>query len=156
MVELGEQLPRVSLFDTDLKKVSLARATKNKVTVIAFFPGAFTGVCTKELCTFRDSMSRLSQLNANVLAISVDSPFSNKAFKEHNGLNFTLLSDFKRKGVKKFDIALKDFAGMKGYVAAKRAVFITGRDGSVKYKWVSEDPAVEPNYAEIEEALRKV
>ncbi len=85
MPEIGEEVPRVSLFDTDLKKVSLAKVAKGRVTVLAFFPGAFTGVCTKELCTFRDSMSSLNSLDATILAISVDSPFANKAFKEANG-----------------------------------------------------------------------
>ena len=149
-------MPRASLFDTELNKVSLAKAVKNKVTVLAFFPGAFTGVCTKELCTFRDSLSRLSSLNANILAVSVDSPFANKAFKAANNLNFTLLSDPKRKAVKKFDILLKDFAGMKGYVAAKRSVFIVGKDSKLAYKWVTDDPTVEPNYQEVEAALGKM
>ena len=156
MVEVGEEVPRVSLFDTELKKVSLARTVKNKVTVMAFFPGAFTGVCTKELCAFRDNMTNFNSLNASVLAISVDSPFANKAFKDVNNLNFQLLSDPKRKAIKKFDIPLKDFAGMKGYVAAKRAVFIVGKDGKVAYKWVTDDPTVEPNYEEIKAALAKV
>ena len=156
MVEVGEEVPRVPLYDTELKKVSLARAVKNRVTVLAFFPGAFTGVCTKELCTFRDSLSQLNSLNTNILAISVDSPFANKAFKDANNLNFTLLSDPKRKAVKKFDILLKDFAGMKGYVAAKRSVFIIGKDSKVAYKWVSDDPTVEPNYDEVKTALSKV
>ncbi len=155
MVEVGEDVPKVSLFDTELKKVGLAKAVKGKTTVLAFFPGAFTGVCTKELCTFRDSMSQLGSLNANVLAISVDSPFANKAFKDANSLNFTLLSDSRRKAVKKFDIQLKDFAGMKGYVAAKRSVFII-KDGKVAYKWVSDDPTVEPNYEEVKSTLSKL
>jgi peroxiredoxin len=153
MVEVGEEMPRASLFDTDLKKVSLARAVKNRVTVLAFFPGAFTGVCTKELCTFRDSLSNFNSMNASILAISVDSPFANKAFKDANNLNFTLLSDPRRKAVKKFGIPLKDFAGIKGYVAAKRAVFVIGKDSRVAYKWVTEDPAVEPNYDEVKAAL---
>jgi len=156
MVEVGEEMPRVSLFDTELKKVSLARAVKNKVTVLAFFPGAFTGVCTKELCTLRDNLSNFNSMNAGVLAISVDSPFANKAFKDANNLNFTLLSDSRRKAVKKFDIPLKDFAGMKGYVAAKRSVFVIGKDGKVAYKWVTDDPTVEPRYDEVKAALARM
>lgn len=151
MVEVGEEIPKVSLFDTDLKKVALAKAVKGRTSVLAFFPGAFTGVCTKELCTLRDSMSSFNSVNANVIAISVDSPFANKAFKEANEINFSVLSDHKRKAVKKFDIALKDFAGMKGYVAAKRSVFVV-KDSKISYKWVSDDPTVEPNYEAVKRA----
>ncbi len=155
MVEIGEEMPRASLFDTDLKKVSLARAAKGRTTVLAFFPGAFTGVCTREMCTFRDSISSFNSVNANVIAISVDSPFANKAFKEANGINFTVLSDHKRKAVKKFDIALKDFAGMRGYVAAKRAVFVV-KDGKISYKWVTDDPTIEPDYEAVKKAASGV
>ena len=95
-------------------------------------------------------------MNAGVLAISVDSPFANKAFKDANNLNFTLLSDSRRKAVKKFDILLKDFAGMKGYVAAKRSVFVIGKDGRVAYRWVTDDPTVEPNYDEVKAALSRM
>ncbi len=151
MVEVGERIPDLTLIDTGLKPVNLMEATKGK-TVMAFFPGAFTSVCTKELCTFKDDMSKFSSLNANVLGISVDGPFANKGFKEKNSLNFTLLSDFNRTAVKAFGIELADFAGIKGYTAAKRAVFIVA-GGVVKYKWVSDDPGVEPKYQEIEAAL---
>jgi len=156
MVEIGEPVPKVALVDTEMQKVKLDRPSKEnreKKTLIAFFPGAFTGVCTKEMCTFRDSMSKMNSLNANILAISVDGPFSNKAFKEKNNLNFTILSDYKKKAVKKFDIPLKDFAGLKGYTAAKRAIFIADKQGIIRYKWVTDDPTVEPNYQEIEAAL---
>ena len=154
MVEVGDKVPNMSLIDTDLKPVNIAQATQGKAkAVIAFFPGAFTGVCTKEMCTFRDDMSKLGSLNANIIAISVDSPFANKGFKEHNELNFTLLSDYKRDVVKAFGIELVNFAGMNGYTAAKRAVFIVDNNGTVKYKWVSDDPRVEPNYEEIKTAL---
>jgi peroxiredoxin len=156
MVEIGESVPKIKLVDTEFKQVSLPKASRGKAAVIAFFPGAFTGVCTKEMCTFRDGMSQMNALNANLYAISVDGPFANKMFKEHNSLNFTLLSDYKRKAVKKFDVALNDFAQLKGYVAAKRAVFVADSKGIVKYKWISEDPAVEPNYAEIQTALQSI
>jgi peroxiredoxin len=152
MVEVGEKIPSVTLNDTEMKSVSLPADIKGK-TVLAFFPGAFTGVCTKEMCTFRDDMSKLSAIKANVMAISVDSPFANKGFKEHNKLTFTVLSDYNRVAVTAFKIELNDFAGLKGYVAAKRSVFIVDVSGVVKYKWVSDDPRVEPNYNEVEAAL---
>lgn len=146
-------MPRAKLFDTELQPVNLSKAVKKGTVVLAFFPGAFTGVCTKELCTFRDDLSKLNSVNANILAVSVDGPFANKAFKEKHGLGFPILSDYRRKAVRAFGIELKDFAGLKGYTAAKRAVFIVSPDGIVKYKWVSDDPTVEPDYAAIHAAL---
>lgn len=124
--------------------------------VLAFFPGAFTGVCTKEMCTFRDSMSKFNSLNAAVAGISVDPPFSLKAFKEQNKLNFSLLSDYSRQAVNTFGVAGQDLGGLKGYVYAKRSVFILDSKGTVAYKWVSDVPSVEPNYAEIENAVAKL
>ncbi len=155
MVEIGEHAPKVRLFDTDLKKVDLSKPKDNKPTVLAFFPGAFTSVCTKEMCTLRDGLERLSSSGANLIAISVDGPFANKEFKEKHNLSFPVLSDYKRKAVKKFDIQLKDFAGMKGYTAAKRSVFVLDASGNVKYKWVSDDPMVEPNYEEVQAAVSR-
>ncbi len=153
MVEIGERIPNVKLVDTELGVVNIRKDTKGKSAVLVFFPGAFTGVCTAELCRFRDSMAEFNSMNGAVYAISVDGPFSNKGFKEKNGLNFAILSDYRRKAVKKFDVVLENFANLDGYVAAKRAVFVTDKKGIVRYKWVSDDPAVEPNYADITAAL---
>ncbi len=156
MVEIGERVPSVKLVDTELGVVNVRKDTKGRSAVLAFFPGAFTGVCTSELCKFRDSMAEFNSMNGSVYAISVDGPFSNKGFKEKNGLNFTILSDYRRKAVKKFGVVLENFANLEGYSAAKRAVFVTDRKGIVRYKWVSDDPAVEPNYAEITAALASI
>ena len=156
MVEIGEKIPSVKLVDTELKPVHLYRASKGQPTIIAFFPGAFTGVCTKEMCRFRDDLAKLNSMNSRIYAVSVDGPFPNKEFKEKNGLNFTVLSDYKKQAVKKFGIVLDNFAHIKGYKVAKRSVFITDSEGVVRYKWVSDDPMVEPNYAEVESALQSI
>lgn len=156
MVEIGEKIPKVELVDTEMNVVNLKKAVKGRAAVLAFFPGAFTGVCTTELCRFRDSMAEFNSMNGTVYAISVDGPFSNKGFKEKNNLNFTVLSDYRRKAVKKFGVVLENFAHLDGYTAAKRAVFVTDPKGVVRYKWVSEDPTVEPNYSEIREALESI
>ncbi|MEM0200959.1 MAG: redoxin domain-containing protein [Candidatus Micrarchaeaceae archaeon] len=155
MIEIGTKVPEISLFDTDLKKLSLI-PEHGKPTLIAFFPGAFTGVCTKELCTFRDSMSKLNNINAKVVAISVDGPFSNKAFKDHNNLKFSILSDYNKEAIKLFGIELNNFAGMHGYTTAKRSVFIADKKGAISYVWISDDPTVEPNYNILLEELKKV
>jgi peroxiredoxin len=124
-----------------------------KKTVLAFFPGAFTGVCTKEMCAFRDS---LQTLPGQVVAISVNDPFSNKGFADTHSLKFPILSDYMRDTVKRLNIFHNDFAGLNGYTAAKRSVFILDEKGVVRYKWVSEDPTKEPNYEEIKQALGKI
>ncbi|MEM3329698.1 MAG: peroxiredoxin, partial [Saccharolobus sp.] len=139
MVEIGEKAPEVELVDTELKKVKVPSDFKGKVVVLAFYPAAFTSVCTKEMCTFRDSMAKFNEFNAVVLGVSVDPPFSNKAFKEHNKLNFTILSDFNREAVKMYGVA-GELPILKGYVLAKRSVFVIDRNGIIRYKWVSEDP----------------
>jgi len=110
----------------------------------------------KEMCAFRDSLAKLSHLKAQVVGISVNDPFSNKAFADANRLNFPLLSDYNREVVRLYGVAETDFAGLKGYTAAKRSIFIVDRKGTVRYTWVSEDPTVEPNYGEIERTLEEI
>ena len=155
MVEIGEKAPEVELVDTELKKVKVPSDFKGKVVVLAFYPAAFTSVCTKEMCTFRDSMAKFNEFNAVVIGISVDPPFSNKAFKEHNKLNFTILSDFNREAVKMYGVA-GELPILKGYILAKRSVFVIDRNGIIRYKWVSEDPSKEPNYEEIKQIVAKL
>ncbi|BDB99261.1 peroxiredoxin [Saccharolobus caldissimus] len=155
MVEVGEKAPEVELVDTDLKKVKIPTDFKGKIVILAFYPAAFTSVCTKEMCTFRDSMAKFNEFNAIVLGISVDPPFSNKAFKEQNKLNFTVLSDFNREAVKAYGVA-GELPILKGYVLAKRSVFVIDGNGIIRYKWVSEDPTKEPNYEEIRQVVAKL
>ena len=150
--EIGQKLPDFQLHDQDRKQRSLKEFLGKKV-VLAFFPGAFTGVCTKEMCTFRDS---LQTLPGQIVAISVNDPFSNKGFAETHQLQFPILSDYTRETIKKYNIVSNDFAGLKGYTAAKRSVFILDENGVVRYKWVSEDPGKEPNYEEIKSTLGKL
>jgi peroxiredoxin len=150
-VEIGGKLPDFQLHDQDRKLRSL-KEFQGKKLVLAFFPGAFTGVCDKEMCTFRDS---LQNLPGQVVGVSVNDPFTNKAFADTHNLKFPILSDYTRETIKKLNIFHNDFAGLKGYTAAKRAVFILDQNGVVRYKWVSEDPAKEPNYDEINSNLGK-
>jgi peroxiredoxin len=151
-IQVGSKAPHFTLHDTDKQQRSLQEFLGKKL-VLVFFPGAFTGVCTKEMCAFRDSMSRLNELNAQVVGISVDSPFANKGFAERNQLQFPLLSDYARTTIKAYGIELPNFAGLEGYTVAKRSVFILDQDGVVRYAWVSDNPGVEPNYDEVTEAL---
>ena len=148
----GQIAPVFTLFDADKKERTLAEFLGKK-TVLAFYPGAFTGVCTKEMCTFRDSLANLASLNAQVIGISVDGPFANKAFATQNNLTFPLLCDYNRTVAPVYCGVHEDFAGVKGYTASKRAVFVLDEHGVVLYKWISEAQGVEPIYDEITKAL---
>ena len=154
-IELGQKLPRFQLPDQDRRQRALNDFLGRK-TVLAFFPGAFTSVCTKEMCTFRDSMAALNSLNAQVVGISVNDPFTNKAFAEANKLQFPILSDYTRETVRKFNVFHEDFAGLRGYTVAKRSIFILDDKGTVRYKWVSEDPAKQPDYDEVKRTLGEI
>ena len=150
---LGQTAPDFTLLSHKREKVSLGDLRNNGRVVLAFYPAAFTGVCEKEMCAFRDSLADLNGLNASVVGISVDAPFSNAAFASKNGVEFPLLSDYTRSTVRAYGVALDDFAGMPGYTASKRAVFIVDQSGTVIYEWVGPNPGVEPDYAAIKAAL---
>lgn len=152
-IETGATAPDFTLFDTKREKVTLSSFAGDHNVVVAFFPAAFTGVCEKELCTFRDALADLNGLDATVLGISVDAPFSNAAFADKNGVNFPVLSDYDRSATKAYGVELEDFAGMPGYTASKRAVFVVDKGGKVTYAWVGPNPGVEPNYDEVKSAL---
>ena len=151
-LKVGDKAPEFTLYDTERKSRNL-REFLGKKTVLAFYPGAFTGVCTKEFCSFRDSLSSLNTLNGQVVGISVDSPFANKAFADQNKLVFPLLSDYTREVSNKYCGLQVDFAGISGYNTAKRSVFVLDAQGSVRYSWVTDNPGVEPPYDEIKNAL---
>jgi len=151
----GDKAPAFSLPDTEKKVRSLGEFLGKK-TVLVFYPGAFTGVCSKEMCTIRDSMATFGTFNAQVVGVSVDSPFTNKAFAEQNKLGFTLLSDFTHEVSKQYCGLYADFAGVKGYTASKRSVFVLDAEGTVRYDWVTDNPGVEPPYDEIKKALADI
>jgi glutaredoxin-dependent peroxiredoxin len=154
MLRVGDRAPQFSLYDTDLKQRKLSEfLTRGQKTVFAFYPGAFTGVCTKEMCEFRDMYGELQKLNAKVVGISVDPPFANKAFAEKHGLTFPLLSDYDRKVITKYGVVWKDLGGMKGYDGANRAVFVVNGSGKIEYKWVGENPGKYPDFDAIRKAL---
>jgi peroxiredoxin len=154
-IKVGEKAPDFTLNGTDLKPRRLSDFLTQTV-VLAFFPGAFTSVCTREMCTFRDSLARLNSLKAQVIGVSVNDPFSSKAFAEKNMLTFPLLCDYNREVVKLYGVELPDFAGLNGYTAAKRAIFVIDKQGTVRSVWVSDNPGIEPNYQEIEKALEQM
>ncbi len=151
-LKVGDKAPEFTLYDTE-KKLRSLKEFSGKKTVLAFYPGAFTGVCTKEMCTLRDSISKFNELNAQVVGISIDGPVANKAFASQNNLQFPLLSDFNRVAVKGYGIVLENFGGLAGYSVAKRSVFVLDKNGMIRYAWVSDNPGVEPNYDEVANAV---
>ncbi|MEK9136191.1 MAG: redoxin domain-containing protein [Bacteroidota bacterium] len=151
-LKVGDKAPDFTMYDLD-KKPRTLREFLGKKTVIVFYPGAFTGVCTKEICTFRDSLAAFNTMNAQVIAASTDSPFANKAFADQNKLTFTVLSDVTKETANEYCGVYEAFAGIPGYQAAKRSVFVLDAAGSVKYAWISENPGVEPNYDEVRNAV---
>ena len=149
-VEVGSKAPDFTLPNQDREPVTLS-AERGRNVVLAFFPAAFTSVCTKELCTFRDALAELNDANATVFGISADTPFSLKEFAAQQRLNFPLLSDFNRTAINAYDVANPDMGGLKGI--AKRAVFVIDTAGVVRYKEITANPGVEPDYARVHATL---
>ncbi len=147
--DVGQKAPDFTLYDSGKQETKLSDS-KGKNVVLAFYPGAFTGVCTTEMCTFRDRFDSFNSMNAQVFGISVDGIFAQKAFSDANNLNFPLLSDYNRETVTAYGVALPNFAGMDGYTASQRAVFVIDKEGVIKFKWVGENPGVEPDYDEVQ------
>ena len=143
-VDVGAMAPDFTLPNQDRQPVTLS-ALKGRPVVLAFFPAAFSSVCTTELCTFRDRMGTLGKANAEVLGISVDTFFTLKAFQDSQKLTFPLLSDFNKTVIRDYGVFNEDMIGLKGI--AKRAVFVIDKDGRVKYREVLEDARNEPDYA---------
>ena len=150
-VTVGTNAPDFTLPNQDREPVTLSRALQNGPVVLAFFPAAFSSVCEKELCTFRDSLAQLASAKAQVFGISVDTFFTLKAWKDAQGLNFPLLSDFNKDVIRDYGVFNEDMIGLKGI--ARRAVFVIGPDGVVRHREVLQDARHEPDYAKVHEAL---
>ncbi len=147
MPSVGDKAPDFTLTAHDKSSVTLSEMRGGRV-ILAFYPAAFTGVCTKEMCTFSDGISGLGSDGVSVLGISVDAPFSNAAFADSNGITFPLLSDVHRVAVDAYDVALGDFV-IPGYTVAQRSVFVVEPDGSIGYAWVADNPGMEPDYEAV-------
>ena len=155
MPQLNEKAPLFELKNTKKEAVSLSEHI-GKPIVLAFFPGAFTGVCDTEMCTLRDNMAKFNDLDTKVLGISVDSPWANGAFSKEYDLNFDLLSDYNRDVVREYDVIFNGLGGLEGYESSNRAVIIIDSEGIVRYRWLAENPGVEPDYDEIIEEIKKL
>jgi peroxiredoxin len=150
-ITLGQQAPNFTLRDTEKNEVSLSQYAGKKV-VLVFFPLAFTGVCTTELCFLRDSIATYNQLNAEVIGISVDSLFTLDKFKQEQSLNFTLLSDFNKEVSTAYGCLYENFVlDMKG--VSKRSAFVIDAQGAVQYAEVLESAGDLPNFEAIQACL---
>ncbi|NHN49594.1 redoxin domain-containing protein [Halostella sp. JP-L12] len=150
MIDTGDDAPDFTapLANGDIESFTLSEELDDAPLVLAFFPGAFTSVCTSEMCTFRDELSAFEDVGATVYGVSVDTPFTLNEFRDQNDLNFGLLSDVDKDVIDAYGVSM-DFADLGVHGVAKRAVFVVDDDGEVAYEWVSDDPGVEPDYDEV-------
>jgi glutaredoxin-dependent peroxiredoxin len=153
-IQIGQKAPDFSLFDTERKKVSLADF-KGKNVLILFYPQAFSSTCTAELCTVRDDIARYNNANAEVLGISVDSVFTLKRYKEEQGYNFPLLSDFNKEVSAAYDSLYENWIlEMKG--VSKRSAFIVDKEGIIQYVELVETKDGVPDFEAINQKLKSL
>ncbi len=150
-IEVGKPAPDFKLYNTEKKEISLSDF-RGKNLVILFFPLAFTGTCTAELCHIRDNYNDYTKLNAEVIGISVDSLFSLDRFKKEQNYNFDLLSDFNKTASKAYDSLYESFSfGMEG--VSKRSAFVVDKQGAIQYAEILEKAGDQPNYENIKACL---
>jgi peroxiredoxin len=151
----GTQAPDFTLKSKttgDLVDVTLSEELKKRQVVLLFFPLAWTSVCTEEMCSVSEGLSTYENLNASVFGISVDSPFAQEQFARQQNIAFPLLSDFNRDVCKAYDVLFAELLGFHG--VAKRAAFVIGQDGTIRYSESSDDPKQMPDFAAIQAALK--
>ena len=153
-ITVGDKAPDFELPSSIGEKVKLSDQLNKGPIVLVFYPLDWSPVCTKELCTLQDGFIEFEELGVKVLAISVDSIFSHHAWAEKLCISFPLLSDFNREVIRLYGVIHEEILGLKGI--AKRSVFILDQKGTVRYRWVSEDPSQLPNMEEIRENLEKL
>ena len=153
-VDVGSKAPDFTLVNQDREKVTLSDEVGKGNVVLAFFPGAFSGTCTKEFCNFRDTMSSFRSVDANVLGISTDTFFTLKAWDDQQRLGFPLLSDYNKDVIRAYGVVNPDMIGLKDI--ARRAVFVIDKSGVVRHREVVEDARNEPDYTRLNEAVASI
>lgn len=151
-IKAGDTAPDFTLKNSKGTTITLSSILNEKRVVLLFYPLAFTSTCTEELCTMRDNMKLYESLDAEILGISVDSHYVLREYKRSHNLNFPLLSDFNKEASQKYGVLYDDFYGMKG--VSKRASFVIGRDGIVKYAEILEDADDLPDFNAINKTLQ--
>ncbi|TMI68622.1 MAG: peroxiredoxin [Bacteroidetes bacterium] len=151
-IAVGTRAPAIKLFNTDRKEISLGDF-KGKTVILHFFPAAFTGTCTEQVCSNRDDLAFYNDLGAVVIGISVDMPFSLKIFKEKHNLNFELLSDFNKVTIHEYDMYHCNFTcGIRG--VAKRGVVVIDKNGIVAYSEETTNLGTQVNFQALKDALK--
>ena len=150
-VAVGAKAPDFTLPNQDREPVTLSDQLEKGPVVLAFFPAAFSSVCTTEMCTFNDSSSELNKVHATVLGVSVDTFFALKAWSDAQALKFPLLSDFNKDVIRQYGVVNPDMIGLKDI--SKRATFVIDRGGIVRHAEVLDDARNEPDYAKVKQAL---
>ena len=153
-LRIGDKAPDFSLYASD-KVLTHLTDFKGRNVVLLFFPLAFTSTCTKELCATRDDISVYNALDAEVLAISVDSPQTLARYKLEYELNFKLLSDFNKVAIRAYDTMYEEFSlGMRG--VAKRSAFVIDTEGLIRYAEVLENSGSMPDLTAVQNAIRNL
>jgi peroxiredoxin len=153
-IDVGSQAPDFTLMNQDRQPVTLSALLQNGPVVLAFLPGAFSSVCTNEMCTFRDSIANLDATNGQVVGITTDTFFTLKAWGDQQRLGFALLSDYNKEAIQAYGVVNPDMIGLKNI--AKRAIVVIDRAGVVRYREVLEDARNEPDYDKLRQALTQV
>ncbi|MGA2664383.1 MAG: peroxiredoxin [Nitrososphaerales archaeon] len=156
VLRVGQRVPDFTLTDHTKQERKLSDYVQRGNVVIAFFPFAFSGVCDREMCTFRDSVAKLNATKASVVGISVDSLFTLNVFAQTYGIEYPLLSDFNKKVSRAFDVLQDPWVSFGYRGVAKRSVFVLDRKGILRYRWVTDEPGEEPPYDEVMASLAKL
>jgi len=155
MVSQGDSAPDFTapLANGEVESFTLSTALETEAPVVlAFFPGAFTSVCSHEMRTFQDRLAEIAEAGGTIYGVSTDAPFAQNEFREQLGLEFGLISDNTAEIIDSYEVRTSfDDLGVEGI--AKRSVFVIDGDGTVSYAWVSDDPGVEPDYDEVQAAI---
>ena len=151
---VNDKAPDFKLQNTDMEFISLSDYEGDKNVVLLFYPLAFSSTCTEELCSTRDNLKIYEAFDAEVLGISIDSFFVQKAFKESQNLNFKLLSDFNKEASSSYEILYEDFFGMKG--VSKRSAFVVDKEGTIRYAEVLEDASQIPDFNAIQNTVEEL
>ena len=156
VLRLGQKVPEFSLPDAERKTRSFSEFVRQGAVILVFFPFAFSGVCDKEMCAFRDGFSTLHGAGIQLVGVSVDSAYSLKAFAQTYNLQFPLLSDFNKKVTKLYGVLQDPWVALGYKGVAKRAVMVVDKRGMLRYRWVTDSPSEEPPYTEVIKAAMKI
>ena len=153
MIQIDQKAPDFTLYDSDKNKVTLSSFNGTQNVLLLFFPLAFTGVCTRELCSVRDDIGRYDNANARVLGISVDSVYSLAKFKMEQAINFPLLSDFNKEASTAYGCIYESFTDMQLKGVSKRSAFVIDKQGIIKYAEVLDNAGQIPDFQAIHKIL---